>query len=508
MSDELTGRTAADLAALLRGGAVSAAEAMDAHLRRIEAVNPAVNAVVDLQAERAIAGARAADEHRSAGGRLGPLHGLPVAHKDLIPARGFRFTQGSTLHAERVAEVDHVVVERMQAAGAISVGKTNVPEFGLGSHSFNAVYGVTRNPWDLSRTAGGSSGGAGAALAARMLPLADGSDTGGSLRNPASFCGVTALRPSPGTVPSWPDAHPFGRLSVKGPMGRDVADVALLLSVLTGGDPRAPLSVGLPGAVPSTAGVPGLPAIPGLTPENGEAPDPSPGRPLRVAWTPDLAGLATVASEVTEALIPVVERAADALGWEIAIDCPDLRPALESFRVQRALQMEATLGPLEREHPGLLKDDAVWNLEQGRRLTGSDVAAMLRAQAGIQERMREFFGRYDLLLSPACQVAPFPVEERYPRAIDGAEMANYLDWMTLPAAITGTACPAMSLPAAFTAGTRLPVGLQVVGPFRQERQLLGHAWQLEQVLREGDPSLGWAPQIPEGTICDPFPEIH
>lgn len=422
----------AELVRLMRAGEVAVTEVMEAHLARIEEVNPVLNAVVDLHADRALEMAREKDRTRGSRPRSAsdaPLYGLPVAHKDLIPARGLRFTQGSRLYADRVPDVDHVVVERMAAAGAIAVGKTNVPEFGLGSHSFNDVYGVTRNPWDITRTAGGSSGGAGAALAARMLPLADGSDTGGSLRNPASFCGVTAIRSSPGTVPSWPDANPWGTLSIKGPMGRTVEDVALGLSVLAGEDPRSPMSLGLATPVPE-----------------------APSRPLRVAWTPDLGGLATVAAEVTDPLGPAVEAAASALGWPLEEACPDLGPALDVFMVMRAVQLEASLGAIEEAHPGALKDDAAWDVERGRRLTGPEVGATLQRQAAVHATMEAFFAEYDLLLTPACQVAPFEVGTRYPRSIDGVPMEHYPDWMRVPAAITGTACPAMSLPATLTEG--------------------------------------------------------
>ncbi|WP_370518858.1 amidase family protein [Microlunatus sp. Gsoil 973] len=417
--------------------------------------------------------------------RNDPLYGLPTAHKDLVPAKGFRFTQGSPLFAERIADTDDLIVQRMAAAGAIAVGKTNVPEFGLGSHSFNPVYGVTRNPWDLSRTAGGSSGGAGAALAARLLPIADGSDTGGSLRNPASFCNITAFRPSPGTVPSGAEAFPWGTLAVKGPMGRTVADVALLLSVLAGSDDRSPLSVGL--AAPE-------PVMPS-------------DRPVRLAWSADLGGLATVDPIVTAALEPVITTVAAKLGWQVEEAAPDLGPALDYFTVIRAMQLEQSLGPLVDRHPGLIKPDAVWNVEVGRRLAGPEIGRVLAEAGAVHQTMVDFFSRYDLLLTPTCQVPPFPVGTRYPRQIDGRRMADYLEWMRIPSAITGTACPAMSLPAAFTADG-LPIGLQVVAPFRREGALLGCAALLEAALTDTTHGLREAPTIDTaGAVPDPFEEI-
>jgi amidase len=457
--------SAVELAGLTRSGELTAAEVMEAHIAEIERLNPAVNAIVDFRPERAMAAARELDRTYRKDGPHGALHGLPVAHKDLVPAAGFRFTQGSPIFADRVATQDHTVVERMAAAGAVAVGKTNVPEFGLGSHTFNGVYGVTRNPYALDRTAGGSSGGAAAALAARMLPLADGSDTGGSLRNPASFCNVVGFRPSPGRVPSWPDGDPFSRLSVVGPMARTVDDLALLLSVLAGADARAGWSV---------------PADPGSF-----FPVPGAGRPIRVAWSPDLDGRVVVAREVRDALEPVVAALADH-GWEVELATPDLTDAIETFRVLRALKMQVSLGPLLAEHPGRLKADAQWNVEEGAKLDGPTIARAERNAARIFHVMREFFGSFDVLATPTCQVAPFEITTRYPRAIDGTPMHDYLEWMGLPSAVTMTGCPAISLPAAFTPDG-LPVGLQLVGPHLREDRLLAVARVFESVVNAGRP---------------------
>ena len=275
---DLAGRPAVELARRLAAGEVSAREVLADHLGRIEARNPAVNAVVTLAVERAEADAAAADEARAAGRLLGPLHGLPVAHKDLFVTAGIRTTMGSPLFADWVPEEDALVVARQRAAGAVTVGKTNTPEFGAGSQTFNPVFGATRNPWDLSRTCGGSSGGAAAALASGMVALADGSDMGGSLRNPASFCGVVGLRPSPGRVPAWPARHPWGALSVDGPMARSVDDLALFLGAIAGPDPRCPLSIDEAGAA---LGQLGARAAGGGAPLDG----------ARVAWSPTLGGL-------------------------------------------------------------------------------------------------------------------------------------------------------------------------------------------------------------------------
>ena len=247
--DDLVLRTASEQARLVRLGDVSARELLAAHLDRIERINPALNAIVTLVPEMANDWATAADDRFAAGAEVGPLHGLPIAHKDLELTAGIRTTMGSPLFADHVPTEDALIVQRMRAAGAITIGKTNTPEFGAGSQTFNRVFGATRNPYDPSKTCGGSSGGAAVALATCMVPIADGSDTGGSLRNPASFCNVVGMRPSPGRVPAWPTVTPWTVLSSHGPMGRTVTDVALLLSVLAGPDPRSPISLSEPGSV-------------------------------------------------------------------------------------------------------------------------------------------------------------------------------------------------------------------------------------------------------------------
>jgi amidase len=291
-----------------------------------------------------------------------------------------------------------------------------------------------------------------------MLPIADGSDTGGSLRNPASFCNVVGFRPSPGRVPSWPDAYAFGRLSVEGPMARTVSDLALLMSVLVGADPRSPW------------GIDADPAA--YFPVRREE------RPVRVAWSPDLGGRVVVAREVVAALEPVVAGIRD-LGWQVELVTPDLAGAVEAFRVQRALQMQATLGPIVEAHPGRVKADAVWNVEEGAKLDGPTIARAELTATRLFHTMHEFFESFDLLVTPTCQVLPFDVGTRYPRSIDGVPMHDYLDWMSLPSAITATGCPAISVPAAFTPDG-LPVGLQLVGPRLQEDRLLALALTFEE----------------------------
>ncbi|WP_371582619.1 amidase [Streptomyces sp. NBC_01314] len=464
-TDDLCFRTAYELSVALARRELSAREVVTAHLKRIERVNPAVNAIVTLVADRALEQAAEADDRMAAGEPVGPLHGLPVAHKDLHDTAGIRTTSGSPIFADRVPDRDHLVVERLRKAGAITLGKTNVPELGLGSHTVNPVFGATRNPYDLSRSAGGSSGGAGAALACGMQPIADGSDTGGSLRNPASFNNVVGLRPSPGRVPSWPDKAPWGQLSVKGPMARTVADVALALSVLAGPDPRDPRSLQTPGSTFAWQLDGGL-------------------RGLRVAWSPDLGGRVPVDPEVRDALGPAVE-AFSALGWDVEEACPDLSGADEVFLAQRAWQVELTYGPLLDEHRDRLAPDVIWNIEEGRRLGGPDLGRAQALHGALFHRVREFFGRYDLLLLPVSQVVPFAIDLAYPTVVDGTPMETYLDWMRSAYLISVTGCPALSVPAGFTP-EGLPVGLQIVGPHRRDWSVLraGHAF--ERATRFGE----------------------
>lgn len=458
---ELVDSSAVDLVTLMKHGEASVVEVLEAHLARIDETNDQVNAIVALDPDRALDAAKKLDDAALTRDRedLPALYGLPIAHKDTLPAAGWVSTSGTTVHANRVPEVDHIVVERERRAGAVTIGRTNVPELGLGSHTFNPVYGQTHNPWRLARSAGGSSGGAAAALTARMLPLADGSDTGGSLRTPASFCNVVGLRPTVGTVPSWPDATPWSRLSVKGPLARTVRDLHLMLSVQAGEDPRFPAGrkVELGPLRPSTT-----------------------LREVRAAWSTDLGLGLPVEAEVRGPLISVVDTIASA-GVTINEDTPDLSGAPHAFSVLRAWQMEATLGPLVDAHREEIGASVIWNVELGRRLSGPEIGRAELHSAVISERMRRFFAEYDFLLCPVVQVAPFDGQLDYPHEIAGVQMYDYLEWMTLPSTITMTGCPALSLPATFTA-QGLPVGLQIVGAPGSEQRLLEFAAAVEEIV--------------------------
>ena len=458
MTDLTPASTAREMAAAVRSRQVSARELLELHLARIEERNPELNAIVSLDTERAMKGAWAADDHLAGGGVLGPLHGLPFAVKDTHAVAGWRTTYGSPLYAEHVPDTDDLIVERVRRAGVVLIGKTNVPEFAAGSHTFNTVFGTTRNPVDPSRSAGGSSGGAAAALAAGMVPLADGSDMGGSLRNPASFCGVVGLRPSLGRVPEWPQPNLWESTSVGGPLARNVDDLALLLSVLAGPDRRSPLALGDPG----TAFAPPL---------SGTL------RGLRVAWSLDLGG----AFEVDHEVARVIEDAGRLIarnGARTFGAWPELEHADETFRTLRAWHFQARYGALLREHPEAFKQSLADNIRAGESLTGADVALAYERRTEIAQRMRTFFDDYDVLVMPVSQVPPFPADQEFPSEINGNPLGSYLDWMRSAYFITVTGCPAISVPAGTTADG-LPVGVQIVAPHGADRRLLGIAAAFE-----------------------------
>ena len=460
--DDLCLRSAVDLAGLLRGREVSAREVISAHMDRIEAFDPAINAIVTRTFESALARAEAADEAMARDRPLGLLHGLPVAHKDLTETAGVRTTYGSPLFADYVPDRDALVVQRMAQAGAISLGKTNTPEFGLGSHTVNPVFGATRNPYHLGRSAGGSSGGAAAALAARLICLADGSDMGGSLRNPASFCNVVGLRPSPGRVPGWPLGDVTDQLGVAGPMARTVADTALLLAVLAGPDPRVPLALDQPPpVVTDPAQVAAL-----LTRDLGG---------ISIAWSPDL-GL-PVEPEVLDVLAPARQVLAGLAG-SITDATPDLSGADELFRTFRAFRLATFYGELLDTHPDLVGANMTWNLQRGRELTVADLSRATMLRAALAERISEFFADVDVLACPVSQVAPFDVTLDWVHEINGQPQQTYLDWMASAYLISATGLPAASVPAGFTADGR-PVGLQLVGRRRGDWGLLAVAHAFE-----------------------------
>ncbi len=456
--DDLTGLSASALSAALAGGDVSVPEVMEAFLDRIEAVNPAINAVVALRdRDGLMAEARAAQ----AAPRRGWLHGLPFAVKDLQAVAGIRSTWGYPGLAGFVPAADEMLPARLRAAGAILIGKTNVPEFGLGSHTFNPVHGATGNPYDPGRSAGGSSGGAAAALAARLLPVADGSDMMGSLRNPAAFCNVYGFRPSYGRVPSDPAGDTFlHQLATDGPMGRTVEDMARLLDVLAVPDARDPHGLA---AEPSFAG--------GLDVEL---------RGKRIGWLGDWGGAYAMESGITD-LCAGALRVFEEMGVTVEPVAPPF-PAerlWQSWTVLRSWAVAARLSPLydDPAKRALLKPEAIWEIERGLALSAMEVhrASVLRSEWFT--RAAGLFARYDALVLPAAQVWPFPKEWRWPEAVAGRTMDTYHRWMevVVPASLIGL--PALALPAGFGA-EGLPMGMQLIGPRGADRALLqlGQGW--------------------------------
>ena len=463
MSDELWRRSATELAAAICQREVSCVEVMRAHLARIEAINPLLNAIVTLDAELGLRAAAAADAALGRDEAPGALHGLPMAIKDLEDTAGMRTTYGSPIYRDHVPAADTLMVTRLRRAGAIVVGKTNTPEFGAGSQTFNPVFGATRNPYDRARTPGGSSGGAAAAVASGMVPFADGSDVGASIRNPASFCNVVGLRTAPGRVPAVPSASAWNPMGVLGPLARSVEDATLLLRAMAGPDPRAPLSLDDP-------------------PEAfvlGAAVDP---RAVRIAWSRNLGDL-----PVEPAVTAVLEdhRAAlEAIGCAVEEVEPDLTGADEAFEVLRAVGYAQAFGPMLDSEGDQLKETIRWNTRVGLALTGADVARAVGLQSEMYERMRALLERYDALALPVSQVPPFALEQEWVTEIAGTPMGSYLEWMRSCSRITVTAHPALSLPAGFTPDG-LPVGVQLVGRQRGELGLLRLAAAIEQATGVG-----------------------
>ncbi|MGD9743410.1 MAG: amidase [Dongiaceae bacterium] len=460
MSGDIALLTATAMVQRFRDGSLTPLEVMGAVFDRIDALNPTLNAYVALDRERAFAEARRASEVLAGKPASLPLlHGVPVSIKDVTPVAGLPLTYGSVLHAAEIARSDALIVQRLKAAGAIVTGKTNTPDFAFGGTTNNALFGHTRNPWDPRMTAGGSTGGGAVAVATGMGPIAQGGDLGGSLRTPAAFCGIAGFRTTPGLVPIWPNLVPWDSYVVEGTMARSVADLARSLAAIAGPDERAPLSYGVDG--------------------NGflaalDRPEIKGGR---VAWTPDLEGLLPVEPEVAT----VVERAArsfEELGATVERAAPDFRELLEVVLPSRGLLMIALHGDKLARHRDKLPPALVWNIEQGLALTGQDVARAELVRGRLAQRVRAFFERYDILLLPTEAVAPFPVEQDFPKAINGIPLDNPIHWFALAYAITVAGLPAMSVPAGFTKAG-LPVGMQIVGRARREDQVIRAAAAFE-----------------------------
>ncbi len=455
---ELLFQTATELAARLRSREISAVELLEAHLAQIERVNPQVNAIITLVAERALAEAHAADAALARGQVLGPLHGLPVAHKDLVQTKGIRTTSGSPLYRDFVPEQNDLIVERIQQAGAITIGKTNTPEFGAGSQTFNTIFGATHNPYDLTKTCGGSSGGAAVALACGMIPIADGSDMGGSLRNPAGYCNVVGLRPSPGRVPIWPTENAWQALSVEGPMARTVQDVALLLSVIAGPDARVANSISELGSIFAR-------------------PLDRDFREVRVAWSRSLGGLPV--DPRTTAVLESQRATFEALGCHVEEAELDWNGADWAFKTLRAWSYAQNLAETLELHRDQLKDTIIWNIEAGLKLSGQDVSKAVQLQNRLFARMHDFMQQYEFMLCPVSQLPPFDINQPYVTEINGQQFETYIDWMRSCYYVSVTGHPAASVPCGFTPDG-LPVGIQIVGRYRDEFGVLQLAHAIEQ----------------------------
>ena len=455
--------SAVELARKIRARDVSAVEVMDAHLDQIDRTNPAVNAIITYLPHLGRAGAIAADRAIASGREPGPLHGLPIAHKDLAQTAGIRTTFGSPIYKDNVPVSNDLIIDRLQGAGAITIGKTNTPEFGAGSQSFNPIFGATRNPYDLTKTAGGSSGGAGAALACGMIPIADGSDSGGSIRNPASFNNVVGIRPSPGRVPNYPARLGWSTLGVYGPLARNVEDLALMMSVMAEPDARSPLSLNDPASL-------FLKPLPRVF------------RGTKIAWSRDL-GMLKINTRTAKAF-EAQRHIFQYLGCEVFDGEPDFRDADEVFRVWRAWGFESAHREHLRDHRELLKDTIIWNTEAGEKLTGPQLARAEEKKTELYHRVREFMETYEFLLLPTCQLPPFDVEQPYPTELNGEPLTTYLDWMGSCYYITATGHPAASVPCGFT-DEGLPVGLQIVGRRQDEFGVLQLAYAFEQATGFG-----------------------
>ncbi len=455
---------ARDLAQMIREKKLSSREVMEAHLKQIARVNPKVNAIVTLvPEEQLMAQALVADEAIAKGNWLGPLHGLPVGVKDLHETKGIRTTHGSPLYKDHIPNVDCLLVEREKKAGAIVIGKTNVPEWGLGSQTFNPVFGPTLNPYDLTKTCGGSTGGGAVALACGMVPLADGSDMGGSLRNPPNFCNVVGIRPSPGRVPNPPTTLGWFTLSVDGPVARNVSDCAFFMSVLAGFDRRSPISIDQDGsqfAQPLGRDFKGVRV--------------AMFKDLGLPWEPSVRDAAKAQGKVFESLGCIVEEAE-----------PDFRDANDCFLMWRHWSIELAFGDILEANADKLNEYVHWHVQEGRKLTGPQLARAEAKRTELYQRMRQFMEKYEFFVLPVNQVLPFDVKTHYPKEIAGVKMETYMAWMKSAYYISVVGNPAMSVPCAFSE-SGLPIGIQIVGRHNDDWGVLQMGYAFEQATNIGE----------------------
>ena len=458
--DELCRLTATEAVLLLRRREVSPLELIDAAAARIAETDPTLNAIPILCLDRAREQARRlmADPPRNAPTHF--LHGLPIVVKDNVEVAGVRATFGSPIFADHVSAASDPVVEKLEASGAIVIGKSNIPEFAAGNSTFNEVFGATRNPWNTALTPGGSSGGSAAALAAGQAWLATGNDFGGSIRTPASFCSLVGLRPTAGVVPRI-QKQPYSPLNVEGPLARTVADCALMLECESGRHPLDPLSI---------------PRVPGEFMRAAA----SPRRPRRVELSPDLGVAPVVSAEVTD-LVARLGRTLEGAGCVVEPACPDLRDAEAIFRTLRGVAYVGNMRSLLQSARGQLKPEVIENAEFGARLSLDDIVSAELAHGELVRRVARFFQQYDVLVCPSILCPPIPVEERYLRELDGVPLGDYLGWLVMTCVISATGCPVLALPCGFTRDG-LPVGVQVIGPARSDADLLSIGAFMEALL--------------------------
>ncbi|MDX5359778.1 MAG: amidase [Alphaproteobacteria bacterium] len=459
---ELCRLTAAEVVTLLRKGEVTPSELIEASLARIAAVEPTVNAMPTVCGDRARAQIGGLDAlRRKNGDAPGWLGGLPIAIKDLTPVGGVRTTWGTPGLKDFVPDASDPLVERLEGMGGLVMGKTNTPEMGAGGNTFNAVFGMTRNPWDTGRNAGGSSGGAAVSVATGEVWLSHGSDLAGSLRTPAAYCGVVGLRPTPGRAGGGPAAIAFSTEGVQGPMARTVLDTALFLDAMSGFDPRLPLSIEAPAT-------PFQHAVVRATPK------------VRIAYAPDLKGFAPVEAEIEEVMRGAL-RAVEGLGATVEEACPDLTGLYDTYITLRAMAWAANAGRLPQEVQRQYKRTLSENIDLGRRLTAEQVYDAQRNRSVLFRAMQTFLEGYDVLACAVVGLKPGPVEEEYPATVAGKPVADYVDWLRFSFLATTTALPAISVPAGFTADG-LPVGLQLIGPPRGEAKVLAVAKIIEDAV--------------------------
>lgn len=455
--------TARDMVALLKKGEVSPLEAIDAALARIEKTNGAINALPTLCPDRARDKARRLPRSGPETEARGWLAGLPIAVKDLNDVQGVRTTSGSLVYKDRVPDRSDIVVEALERHGAVVLAKSNTPEFGAGANTFNEVFGKTRNPWNTAKTSGGSSGGSAAALAAGQVWLAHGNDLGGSLRTPASFCGVVGMRPGPGVVARGPHKIPFDTLWVEGPMARNVGDLALMLDAMAGNSPEDPISIPAP-AMPYQAAV-------------------GRGRPKKIAVATSIAGL-PVEKEVRDAVLGAAKKIAGE-GVIVEEAAPDFSGAAEIFSTLRAAMFVALIGPMLEKHRNTLKADIVWNTEEGLKLKADDIERAERERGKLFHRVATFMKSYDAFVCPTAIVPAFDVDKRFIDEVGGHKFENYFQWLGTTFAITLASSPALSLPCGFTKDG-LPIGLQMMGRAQGEADLIAGAAFAESLFGLSD----------------------